>query len=131
MKTALKLLIIVLALIPNLKAKAASQELQGTQEFSEITYEDHDKNQFLDCTLADGQKLTATYSMVYIGSKVLSKTSLFKSITPTADYVHYSNNGINVAAYKQFSGREGYQGALVTDESGQKTDLRCIEKNEE
>ena len=131
MKTALRLLILVLALNPALKAKAASMELMDSHSFSEITYEDYDKNEFVDCTLSDGQRLVATYAVVYVGSKVLAKTSILKSMSPTADHVHYKSNGTKVDAYKQFSGREGYQGAIVTNDQGEKTDLRCVERNQE
>lgn len=88
---------------------------------------------FVNCTLTNGQKMQATGALVSVGDIILSKEPSTAYISATAEFIEYKyGREILITVYKQFSGREDYQGIQVKYLNGsqQNKNMQCIEKNQ-
>lgn len=69
---------------------------------------------FIDCHTEDGIHIVADENMVILGNEILSKENPpTEGMTHTADTLTYNSWQYEVTAYKQFCGRERYQGIYV------------------
>jgi hypothetical protein len=69
---------------------------------------------FVQCTLTDGRTLFASTFQVSVGDEILSKEEPTAEISTSADYLNYEGPSHQVSVYRQFCGREGYQGVIIT-----------------
>ncbi len=93
-----------------------------------------DEYTFVSCTLPDGQNMVATGSLVAVGNQILSKNPTIGYTATTADFIEYKyGKNLNITVYKQFSGREGYQGISIKYLDGSEKDksMQCIERNKD
>ncbi len=69
---------------------------------------------FVQCRLTDGRTLLATTFQVAVGDEILSKEEPTAQTSNSADYLNYEGPSHQISVYRQFCGREGYQGVVIT-----------------